>query len=263
MPYLERPHHRLHYRLDAREHNKPWLVFCNSLGTDLAMWDRQVLALQEDFRILRYDRRGHGLSSSPPPPFSMADLGADVLHLMDHLGIAHAHFCGLSIGGLVGQWLAINAAQRFDKMVLCATAARIGTTQSWTERMNAVSAHGLSPLLAGTVQRWFTPAFGAEAPDVIEACLATFQATSIDGYVGACAALADADFHESLSSISRPVLAISGADDPVCPPSDLERIARTVFDGRHISLPGRHIVNIESAERFNETLCGFLGTAAD
>ncbi|OLP57554.1 3-oxoadipate enol-lactonase [Rhizobium rhizosphaerae] len=263
MPYLERPHHRLHYRVDASGHDKAWLVFCNSLGTDLAMWDRQAEALKEQFHILRYDRRGHGLSSSPPPPFSMADLGADVLHLMDHLGIERAHFCGLSIGGLVGQWLALNAAHRFDKMVLCATAARIGTTQSWTERMKAVSALGLTPLLAGTVERWFTPAFVAEAPDVIEACVAAFQATSIDGYVGGCAALADADFHESLSSISCPLLAISGADDPVCPPSDLERIARGVANGCHLSLPGRHIVNIESAERFNQALSGFLGTETE
>jgi 3-oxoadipate enol-lactonase len=228
-------------------------------GTDLTMWDRQIEALDGQFRILRYDRRGHGLSSSPPAPFSMADLGADVLQLMDHLGIERAHFCGLSIGGQVGQWLALHAGSRFDKVVLCATAVRIGSAQAWAERIQTVTAHGLSPLLAGTVERWFTTTFVAAAPDVIEACVAAFQATSIDGYVGGCAALADADFHESLSSISRPVLAISGADDPVCPPSDLERIARSVADGRHISLPGRHIVNIESAERFNEALRGFLG----
>jgi len=114
------------------------------------MWDCQAEALEGQFRILRYDRRGHGLSSSPPPPFSMAELGRDVLHLMDSLGIERTHFCGLSIGGLLGQWLALHAAHRFDKIVLCATAARIGSAQSWTERMNAVSAHGLSPLLAGT-----------------------------------------------------------------------------------------------------------------
>lgn len=262
MPYLDLSHHRLHYRVDARNETAPWLVFCNSLGTDLHMWDRQVEALDGQFRILRYDRRGHGLSSSPPPPFSMADLGADVLQLMDHLRIERAHFCGLSIGGQVGQWLALHAGQRFDKIVLCATAARIGRAQSWSERINAVSAQGLAPLLAGTVERWFTSAFVAQAPDIIEACVTAFQATSIDGYIGGCAALADADFHESLSSISRPVLAISGADDPVCPPSDLERIARAVADGRHISLPGRHIVNIESAERFNDALLGFLGTKA-
>jgi len=150
MPYLELPHHRLHYRVDESHDEKPWLVFCNSLGTDLHMWDCQAEALEGQFRILRYDRRGHGLSSSPPPPFSMAELGRDVLHLMDSLGIERTHFCGLSIGGLLGQWLALHAAHRFDKIVLCATAARIGSAQSWTERMNAVSAHGLSPLLAGT-----------------------------------------------------------------------------------------------------------------
>jgi 3-oxoadipate enol-lactonase len=260
MPYLELPHYRLHYRVDESHDEKPWLVFCNSLGTDLHMWDCQAEALEGQFRILRYDRRGHGLSSSPPPPFSMAELGRDVLHLMDSLGIERTHFCGLSIGGLLGQWLALHAAHRFDKIVLCATAARIGSAQSWTERMNAVSAHGLSPLLAGTLERWFTPGFAAAASGVVDACLASFQQTSISGYVGCGAALADADFRGRLAKISCPVLAISGSDDPVCPPSDLEAIAANVADGRHISLPGRHIVNIESAELFNDALRRFLAS---
>ncbi|MDO1583262.1 3-oxoadipate enol-lactonase [Rhizobium oryzicola] len=258
MPYLELARHRLHYRIDGRDPTKPWLVFCNSLGTDLHMWDDQVDGLDENFRILRYDRRGHGLSTSPPPPFSMADLGEDLLRLLDHLGIERAHFCGLSIGGLLGQWLALNASSRFDSFVLCATAARIGTAQSWTERMKAVSANGLSPLLQGTLERWFTPDFAQQAADAVQACLATFQKTSVDGYIGCCAALAGADFQQSLSAISRPVLTISGSNDPVCPPTELEAIAANVADGRHVSLAGRHIVNIEAAQAFNEQIIRFL-----
>ena len=210
MPYLELPDHRLHYRIDANDPVSPWLVFCNSLGTDLHMWDAQVAVLSRHFRILRYDRRGHGQSSAPPPPYSLADLGRDVIALLDALEIERAHFCGLSIGGLTGQWLAINAGQRLGKIILCATAAKIGTAEGWATRMDDVRANGLEPLSVATAERWFTPAFTACEPGTVRVVLENFAATSVDGYAGCCAALAGADLREDIQHISNPLLVISG-----------------------------------------------------
>ncbi|MFG1300906.1 3-oxoadipate enol-lactonase [Xanthobacter sp. V3C-3] len=258
--FLQRPTHRLRYRIDALPGaaDAPWLLFCNSLGTDLGMWEPQARALAGQFRVLRVDCRGHGRSTTAPPPYALADLGGDLLALMDALGIARAHFCGLSIGGLTGQWLGIHAGARFDRIVVCATAARIGTSESWQARIDAVREGGLAPLTAATAERWFTPAFRAAHPAQVDDILATFAQVDPEGYAGCCAALAGADLRAEIGRIDNPVLAISGDDDPVCPPADLQFIADHVARGRHVSLPGRHIVNIESAQAFNAELLDFL-----
>ena len=258
MPYLDLTSHRLHYRIDGDVAGRPWLLFCNSLGTDLGMWDRQVAALSQTYRVLRYDRRGHGLSSAPPAPYALSDIGGDVLALLDALGIDQVHFCGLSIGGLTGLWLAVHAGDRLGKIILCATAARIGTRESWKTRMEAVRKHGLGELVAATAERWFTPGFMAAEPEMVRDVLDRFAATDPEGYIGCCAALSDADLHGELGRISHPLLAVSGEGDPVCPPSDLQAIANNVQRGRHVSLPGRHIVNIESPASFNAVLWDFL-----
>lgn len=256
MALLELSTHQLHYRVDGDA--GPWVVFCNSLGTDLHMWDAQVEALSTRFRVLRYDRRGHGQSTAAPGPYTLADLGGDVLALMDALEIERAHFCGLSIGGLVGQWLGIHAPERIERLVVCATAVKIGTAESWNQRIALVQGRGLTPLLGATADRWFTPDFIAANPDVVEDILARFAAVSAEGYAGCCAALAGADLRAQINRIGVPVLAISGDDDPVCTPDDLQAIADGVADGQHVSLPGRHIVNIESAEAFSAALADFL-----
>lgn len=261
MPYLDLTTHRLHYRIDGEAGEKPWLTFCNSLGTDLHMWDAQVAGLSQDFRILRYDRRGHGRSGAPVPPYDLSDLGGDVIALWDTLSIRRSHFCGLSIGGLTGQWLGIHAGARLGRIVLCATAARIGTAESWNARIDEVRENSLSLLVPATAERWFTPDFRAAYPATVKAILDGFAATSADGYVGCCAALAKADLRDRLAEIANPLLAISGDDDPVCPPAELAMIAGAVRRGRHLSLPGRHIVNRESASRFDTALKDFLTAA--
>ncbi|MGO7212767.1 3-oxoadipate enol-lactonase [Rhizobium ruizarguesonis] len=258
MEYLNLPSHRLHYRIDGDDQAAPWLLFCNSLGTDLHMWDAQAAVLSRHFRVLRYDRRGHGRSSAPPPPYSLADLGGDVLALFDTLGIGRAHFCGLSIGGLTGQWLGINAGQRLNKLIICAAAAKIGTAEGWATRSDEVRMNGLSALAAATAERWFTPAFSTAEAGIVATVLESFAATSVEGYTGCCAALAGADFREEIKQIANPLLAVSGDDDPVCPPSDLEYIAAGAQQGRHLSLRGRHIVNIEASQAFNAVLLDFL-----
>jgi 3-oxoadipate enol-lactonase len=262
MLLLDRPMHRLNYRIDGRP-GDPWLLFCNSLGTDLTMWDAQVTALADDFRILRYDRRGHGLSSTPPAPYTLADLGGDVLALLDTLQIENVHFCGLSIGGLTGQWLGIHARARIDRLVVAATSARIGTDESWAARIEAVRRDGLKPLVSGTQERWFSEAFRAAEPTIVSEILDRFVGASVEGYAGCCAALKRADLRPDIHRITCPVLAISGADDPVCPPTDLQQIASAVADGRHVSLPGRHLVNVESAQAFTAAIRDFFRADAN
>ncbi|QEN85990.1 3-oxoadipate enol-lactonase [Labrys sp. KNU-23] len=258
MPYLDLASHRLHYRIDGDAADRPWLLFCNSLGTDLTMWDGQASALSRSYRVLRYDRRGHGLSSAPLVPYALADLGNDVLALLDALAIERTHFCGLSLGGLTGQWLAVHAGNRLGKVVLCATAARIGTPESWNARIEAVRRDGLGAFVAATAERWFTPAFIASNPDAVGNVLDRFEMTVPEGYVGCCNALANADLRGEIGRIASPVLAISGEDDPVCPPSDLEALAAAVERGRHVSLVGRHLINVEASSPFNAVLSDFL-----
>ncbi|MBB4145641.1 3-oxoadipate enol-lactonase [Rhizobium rhizoryzae] len=236
------------------------MIFSNSLGTDLHMWDLQVAALSQDFRILRYDNRGHGRSSSPASPFKLAELGADLIALMDHLGIDRASFCGLSIGGLIGQWLAVHASNRFERFVLCATAPRIGSFESWQHRMDTVIHGGLNVIVEATRERWFTQQLCMQEPELVDRILASFSNTSIEGYVGCCAALRDADMTPSLGNIEHPVLAVSGQDDPVCRPSELDEIAKAVVNGRHFSLPGKHIVNLEGPGQFNRLITSFIKT---
>jgi len=253
---LDLPTHRLHYRVEGPE-AAPWLVFCNSLGTDLSMWDAQAADLATDFRVLRYDRRGHGASTAPAGAYTLADLGGDVLALFDALGIERAHYCGLSIGGLVAQWLAIHAPQRIERVAVCATASKIGTADGWTTRIADVEARGLEWMTGATAERWFGSSFRATHPGEVDRILARFVATSVAGYAGCCAALAAADLRTDIARVGMPVLAISGDEDPVCPPSDLQTIA-DACGGRHVSLPGRHLVNVESADAFNATLRDFL-----
>jgi len=255
MPFVALPRHRLHYRIDGQ--HGPWLMFCNSLGTDLHMWDAQASALSGQFRVLRYDRRGHGASGTPPAPYTLTDLGADAIALMDALSIEQTHYCGLSIGGLVAQWLALHHPRRITRVVACATASKIGTGQGWQTRMADVRAHGLQGMREATAERWFGERFRSGNAGQVDAVLDQFVATSVEGYVGCCAALADADLRVAISRNTVPLLAVSGDDDPVCPPSDLAAIAAAA-SGMHVSLPGRHLLNIESADALNDVLRRFL-----
>lgn len=259
MPYLVLPSHRLYYQVESAAEDRPWLVFCNSLGTDLSMWDPQVENLARYFRILRYDRRGHGSSTAPNTLFTLDDLGHDLLRLLDALGIERTHFCGLSIGGLVGQWLGINAATRINKIVVAATAPRIGAADAWNERVDLVRSKGLKALVPGTRERWFSPQFAATTPTTVSHFLTVFEATSLEAYVGCCIALADADLGNQIEQIPNPLLAIAGVSDSVCPPQDVEQLSLKVRTGRYCSLPGRHLVSTESAQAFNKLLIEFLG----
>src|SRR5277367_6990159 len=179
-----------HYRLDGPA-DAPAVVLSNSLGTNLTMWDAQIPALTQKFRVLRYDSRGHGLSEVTPGPYTIAGLAQDVVGLLDALQIPSAHYCGLSIGGLIGQWLGIHAAKRFKSLTLCNTAARIGTTDGWNTRIATIKEGGIAPIANGVVSRWFTEDFAKREPTWVETARQVLLHSPPEGYAATCAALRD------------------------------------------------------------------------
>src|SRR4029078_10845102 len=171
----------------------PVLLLINSIGSTREMWARQMPALKTSYRVIRYDARGHGQSSVPRGAYTLDQLGGDALAILDQLGVPAAHVCGISLGGITAQWLGLNAANRVRSLVLANTAARIGTVESWTERINLVHQTGMSAVADLAMERWFTPAFHARDPETVHVFRTMVQSCPADGYLGCCAALRDAD----------------------------------------------------------------------
>src|SRR6266851_2968507 len=182
MPFASVEGGQIHYRLDGKDES-PVLALSNSLGTDLSMWDAQVPAFTEHYRVLRYDSYGHGASTFAGGGFRIDRLGQDVVGLLDHLGIATVSFCGLSVGGMVGQWLGLNAPERFNKLVLCSTAAKIGNEEIWNSRIEGVRKNGVRSISDAILQRWFTPAFQQREPGAVARVRRMLEAASEQGYV--------------------------------------------------------------------------------
>lgn len=258
MPYADLPNVRLHYRLDG-DASLPVLVLSNSLGTNLDMWQPQVAAFSQRFRLLRYDTRGHGASSVTPGPYTIAQLGQDVIGLLDHLQIARAHFCGLSMGGITGMWLAVHHPQRIDRLVLSNTAAYIGPPENWTNRAAAVERDGVASIAAAVVERWLTPGFAAQQPALVASLLAMLGATDAAGYAANCRAVRDSDLREAVAAITRPTLVIAGANDLPTPPRDGAFLAQAIPGARYVELaPAAHLSNLEQAEPFARAVLDFL-----
>lgn len=245
------------YRVDG-EPGKPWLMLSNSLGTDLRMWDAQVEFLRRDFHILRYDMRGHGGSSTAPGPASLAQLGQDVLALLDALDIERTHFCGLSMGGLIAQWLGVHAPERLHKLVIANSAPRIGTPQGWQDRAAQVRATGLDGVADGAAGRWFTPDFAQREPRRVATLVAGLRGASAEGYAACCDALAAADLRETLVTIAAPTLLIAGVHDPVTTVADAAAMQEQIPGAAMVTLDASHISNIEAETAFNHALREFL-----
>jgi 3-oxoadipate enol-lactonase len=225
------------------------LVLSTSIGTTPTMWDAQAEALAGDFDIVRYEHRGHGSSPVPPGPYSLADLGGDVLALLDERGIERAHFCGLSLGGMVGMWLAEHAPERIDRLVLCCTAGRMDAGV-WAERIASVRKAGsVEPIADATMQRWFTPRFRAERPAVVARFRAMFVGTPAEGYVACAQAIIGMAIEDRLASITAPTLVVAGAHDPSTPPEQGEAIARAIPGARFEIVDAAHMANIEQEDR--------------
>jgi 3-oxoadipate enol-lactonase len=257
MAFAELKDLRMHYEV-AGPVGAPVLVFSNSLGTDLSMWDVQAVEFAKKYRVVRYDKRGHGQSSSPAGPYTIEMLGRDVVGLLDFLEFDRVHFCGLSIGGQTGMWLGVNAAQRLNKLVLSNTAAKIGTTDGWNVRIETVSTSGMKSVAATVVERWFTVGFRAEEPAEVSRIQRVLENANVRGYAGCCAAVRDFDYREKVGEIRTSTMAIAGTHDPATPPGDTRWVADRIAGSRFVELNASHLSNIEAHERFSAELGAFL-----
>lgn len=247
----------LHYRLDGPE-SAPVLVLSNSLGTNLEMWEPQMPALVQRYRVLRYDTRGHGQSGLSPAPYQVDRLGKDVVALLDALNIPEAMFCGLSMGGMTGMWLGVNAPQRFTRLALCNTAAKIGTPEVWNTRIAAVEKGGTAIVVPGVIQRWFTEGFIKAQPEAVERISAMLLATPAAGYNAACGAVRDMDQRDSIAAIRLPTLVIAGTYDTSTSAADGKAVADKIPGACYVELPAAHLSNVEVAAEFTKALTGFL-----
>lgn len=249
---------RLAYRLDGRA-SAPPLVLVNSLGMDLRMWDAQVAAFAASCRVLRYDLRGQGRSAVPPGPYTVAQLGRDLMSLLDALAIERAHMCGLSLGGMVAQWVAAERPERVGRLVLANTAARIGSVQTWGERIAAVRAGGLAAIQDVVMSRFLSARFRHDQPEETRRIAAIFAATSVAGYLAACEALRDADLYAALPHITAPTLIITGALDESTPPAQAREIHAAIASSALVELPGvAHLSNVERPDDFTSSVLDFL-----
>lgn len=247
----------LNYTLQGTP-NSPVLILSNSLGTNLHMWDRLVPYLLPFFRVLQYDTRGHGNSAVPPGPYSVAQLGQDVVELLDSLHIDQAYFCGLSLGGLTGQWLGIHYPNRIKKLVISSTAAKIGDHERWNSRIATVSEQGLQAIVDDTMTRWFTDDFRTTHPEQIASVKAMFLASPLAGYVASCAAVRDADFRDQLSRLSVETLVIAGNEDPVTSVEQAEFLTAHIPHAQLAVLPARHLSSTELPQPYAQVLIHFL-----
>jgi 3-oxoadipate enol-lactonase len=257
MQFAELGDVRIRYELTG-DASLPVLVLSHSLGVSLQMWEPQMAALAPYFRLLRYDARGHGHSSVPPGPYEIADMARDVLGLLDFLNIEYANFCGLSMGASVGLWLGVNAPSRLQKLVVANTAAKIGSAETWNARIDLVLHEGVEPVIAGTLQRWFTPAFHTSNPRTIGEFNRMLRATTTQGYIASCAAVRDADFRSQLSGIEVPTLVIAGSIDPVTTALEGRAAADQITGATFVELPAAHLSSTEAATEFNQSLITFL-----
>ncbi len=203
----------LHHRFEGPE-DAPVLVLSNSLGAGLEMWDDQAAALAEHFRLLRYDARGHGRSPVPEPPYAIADFGRDVLAMLDAQGIERVSFCGLSMGGMTGMWLAVNAPERIDRLALCCTSAHMPPADVWDDRAATVRADGMEAVVDATIERWFTPAAHEERPEAVARTRQGVLDTPPEGYAACCEAIRDMDLRAEIPGIKAPTLVIAADEDP-------------------------------------------------
>lgn len=253
MPVFQNKDVTLNY-VTFGDSSKPALIFSNSLGTSYQMWQPQIEALQTDYFIICYDTRGHGKSSAPKGPYSLAQLGQDVIDLLDYLSVAKAYFCGISMGGMTGQWLAINHPDRFEHLLLCNTAAKIGSEAPWLDRAALVRENGLNDIAKTAASRWFTAGFIDNHPDLVKQLSDSLAAGSADGYASCCEALSTADTREQLKDIRVPVTVLAGSQDPVTTVADGQYMVDNIPNSILATIDASHISNIEQPEVFTQLI---------
>jgi 3-oxoadipate enol-lactonase len=248
----------LHYEVSGQA-DRPSLIFINSLGTDLRIWDKVVERLEGRYHIVRYDKRGHGLSEAPPPPYPLTDHVADLAGLLDHLGIQRTAVVGLSVGGQVAQGLAALHPERVAALVLSDTAHKIGTRDGWDDRIDLVARKGLGVLVERIMPLWFTAAFRKPDNPDYAGYVAMFTRTPIDGYIGTCASVRDADLTESTRALRVPTLCIVGEQDGSTPPDLVRSMANLIRNSEFRIIPDAgHIPCVEQPEAVAGLVGGFL-----
>jgi 3-oxoadipate enol-lactonase len=237
----------------------PVLVLGNSMGTTAAVWEPQLAQFRRHFRLLRYEYPGHGGSAAPPGPYTVAELGAAVLGLLDEHGIGRARYCGISLGGMVGMWLAANAPDRIDALAVCCTSAYLPPAPFWAGRAQQARAEGTGPIAEQVVSRWFTPEFAAREPDVPASFVAGLAQVAAEGYAGCCEAIGAMDLRPSLPAITAPTLVIAGAEDPATPPWHGAVIASAIPEARLAVVRGAaHLASVSAPGQVGCALLGFL-----
>ncbi|SCL33734.1 3-oxoadipate enol-lactonase [Micromonospora rhizosphaerae] len=245
---------RLHATVDGPA-GAPALLLGSSLGTTGAMWEPQLAALAARYRVIRYDHLGHGRSAVPPGPYTIELLGREVLALLDDLDVRRVHYAGLSLGGMVGMWLAAHAPDRVGRLALLCTSASLGPPEGWRQRAATVRAAGLAAIADAVVARWFTPPFAEFRPEVVAAHHAMLTATPATGYAGCCEAIAAMDLRADLGKVSAPTLVIAGADDPATPVEHAARIVERIAGARLAVVDhAAHLANVEQPEQVGKLL---------
>jgi 3-oxoadipate enol-lactonase len=258
MPKIQANGIQLYYEL-AGPAEAPVVMLSNSLGTRLEMWDPQMQALTERYRVLRYDSRGHGRSDAPERPYTIDLLADDALGLLDALDIDRAHFCGLSKGGMVGQVLGAKHGERLITLALCSTSCHMPARELWEERIRVASEQGMAALADGVIERWFTEAFRRDPSIAVERVRQMILDTPAHGYAGCCAAIRDMDLSELIRGIRVPTLVVVGDKDPATPPKMAEEIQSRIPGARLEVVPdAAHLLNIEQDVVFDAALMSLL-----
>ena len=251
---------RIHYTLEGAQ-SAPLITLSHSLATDLTMWEPQMEALLKSCRVLRYDTRGHGKTSAPQGPYSLEMLAQDTLGLLQALGVETTLFMGISMGGMIGQVLGLNAPEVLSGLILCDTSSRIPDEAKpvWNERIDTVQKEGMESQVESTIERWFTPRFQDKHPEVTHKVKAMIRATRAQGYIGCAHAIRDLNLTDRISAIKAPTMILVGEEDPGTPISASEAIHEKIRDSELVVLKSAaHLSNIEQSEAFNEAVLNFL-----
>lgn len=252
----------LHYQVFGRQEGKPVLVFSNSLGTDFRIWRDVIMRFAGEYAIVAYDKRGHGLSDAPPPPYRIEDHVDDLAALLDHLKIKGALVCGLSVGGVIAQGLALSRPDLVKALVLCDTGHKIGNDALWNERIAAVERFGVKAISAKILERWFSKEFRSDDNPFFAGYRNMLERTPVNGYVGTCHALRDADFTTRLSAIAVPALCVVGSEDGSTPPALVKELAGLIANADYAVIDGAgHLPCIEKPEQLCALMLPFLKSA--
>jgi 3-oxoadipate enol-lactonase len=247
----------LHVQVDGPE-TAPVLMLSNSLCTDLRMWDDQIPVWSERYRVIRYDRRGHGRSGVPPGPYTVDDFGQDALAIMDAVGVERVNWCGLSMGGMVGQWLGAHAPDRINALIMSNTHSYYADKKVWDERMALAQDVGMAQAAEAAMKRWFTPDAMARRPDKVSLIQDMFATTDLGGYLACCAAIRNMDMRPTHPRIKAPTLVIVGLQDPATPPEAGEAVQKAIKGARLATIDASHLSNIGQPKIYADLVLDFL-----